>query len=254
MTFRYIGLDEEQCRRLEVFAELLIAENRIHNLTAITEPGEIYRRHFADSLEALEVIHFHEKAAWQKAPCGSLADVGSGAGLPGLALAIALPHWTITSIEATGKKVQFQKKVIETLSLANACVVHGRAEELAHDPQYRETFDIVTARAVASLDVLAELGLPLLKPGGRMIAYKGADYQKELESAASALSVLGGQLEKVVPYSLAELTRKVDGLNVNPEYVETDQNRFLIVFHKTGCTEEKYPRPWRRIKKSLLGS
>lgn len=236
--FVYSGLDQEQCGRLEALAGLLRDENRVHNLTAITEPEDIYRRHFADSLEALEVIRSHEKTALDTPSSGLLADIGSGAGLPGLALAIALPHWTITSIEATGKKVQFQNKVIERLSLENVCVIQGRAEDLAHDPQYRECFDIVTARAVASLDILVELCLPLLKPGGRMIAYKGGDCQAELASASSAMSILGGQFEKMIHYSLEK----------------RDQAPFcLLVIRKTAGTEEKYPRSWRRIKKSPLG-
>lgn len=232
--FGHPSLSSDQCTQLEAFAKFIQQENKIHNLTAITETEQIYTRHFGDSLAALPVI----EAGWINKPSPSLIDIGSGAGLPAMVLAIALPKWNITSVEATGKKVNFQRKAIDELGLKNATVIHGRAEELAHEKAYRERFDVVTARAVSALNILFELCLPFIRLGGRFIAWKGPDITAELEQANEALKVLGGQVEQIIPYSVC-----APGI----------ENPFkLIVTEKIADTGKSYPRQYNQIKRSPL--
>jgi 16S rRNA (guanine527-N7)-methyltransferase len=236
--FEYPDLIQVQCSKFETFARLLREHNQRCNLTAITETTAIYSRHFADSLAALPVLDDCLRKVAAKYPAGSLADIGSGAGLPGLALAIARPNWTITSIEATGKKVRFQREVIRHLGLENAAAVEGRAEELAHDDTYRECFDIVTARAVAELRILIELGAGLLKPGGRLIAWKTAQGQEEILKAAATLEAMMMRPDSIVPYSRPGEEQK-STLN-------------LIVLKKLACIDDCYPRSFAKIKSTPI--
>src|SRR6266446_1507536 len=142
------------------YRQELLDWNTRMNLTAITDPGEVLIKHFLDSLSLLIVYD---------RPGTRLLDIGAGAGFPGLPLKIARPQWHVTLLEATGKKVTFLRHVIETLQLKNVVAVHGRAEELAHNAEYRAAFDIVTARAVASISTLLEYGAPYCRVGGQVI-------------------------------------------------------------------------------------
>jgi len=228
-AFTYNGLSSQQCQRFQLFAQLIQQQSRIHNLTAITETEAIYIRHFADSLAALAIL---DVGARQK----TLIDIGSGAGLPGLALAIALPDWQITSLEATGKKLRFQQMVIDELRLTNARVIPGRAETLALDPAYRQAFDVVTARAIADMAILAELAIPLVKVKGKVLAWKGKSCAAELTAANNAIKTLGGRVGRKHNYTLDDKSQMV-----------------IIVLDKIAGTQKKYPREFKAIKSSPLG-
>jgi 16S rRNA (guanine527-N7)-methyltransferase len=213
----------------DTLSQLLIEENKHTNLTRIIEPNQIRIRHFLDSLAVLPVL---DQLAGNKSSL-RIADVGSGAGFPVLPLAIIRPEWKFTSIEATGKKVNFQKKVVAELGLKNITVVGVRAEELAHTKQYREKFDASLARAVADLGILAEVSLPLVKTGGLMLAYKGSDVEKELAGAEKMIEILGGQMDTVWHYTLLDMT---DGF-------------CLISIAKIVSTPDQYPRSYSIISK-----
>lgn len=213
----------------DALSQLLIEENKHTNLTRIIEPNQIRIRHFLDSLAVLPVL---DQLAGNKSSL-RIADVGSGAGFPVLPLAIVRPEWKFTSIEATGKKVAFQKKIIAELGLKNVIVVGARAEELAHTKQFREKFDASLARAVADLGILAEVSLPLVKTGGLMLAFKGPDVEKEIAGAEKMIGILGGQTDTVWSYALPETTAGF----------------CLISIVKIACTPEEYPRSYSIISK-----
>ncbi len=218
--------------------------NLQYNLTAVRNREEIYLRHFADSLMPLSVTDldlFKRKAI-------SMIDIGSGAGLPGLALAVARGGWSVTSLEATGKKVCFQQQVVDALDLANVRVIQGRAEEVAHEAIYRERFHLVTARAVASLTALVEIGLPFLRPNGLLLVWKGPAVEKEIDQAGHALDLLHGELEQVVEYNLREPASWLD-VPVNEDYPDFN----LVMIRKTSSlSSQKYPRNYNLIKNQPL--
>ena len=176
----------------QTYLEILLRENAKYNLTAITDPEEVEQKHFADSLALLD------DDPCPLPPGASLLDVGSGGGFPGVPLKIARPDIALTLLEATGKKADFLRILADELGL-EADVVNARAEVLAHDPAYREQFDVVTARAVAALPMLCELCLPFVKVGGVFVAYKGPleNTREELQSADGAVKLLGARLERI---------------------------------------------------------
>lgn len=212
-------------------AELLVAENAHTNLTRITEPLQIHARHFLDSLAAIPVL---DEMGRDKTL--SIVDIGSGAGFPVLPLAIVRPDWQFTSIEATGKKVQFQKKAVAELGLKNITVIHSRAEEAAHQTRFRHQFDVALARAVASLRILAELSLGLVKVGGAMIAWKGPDCDAEIQEMEKSLAILGGKEGKAYPYALPGVSDPFQ----------------LIVIEKIKSTPADYPREYSLICKKAI--
>ncbi len=192
---RQLGLDDARLATvveqfLRYRQELLDWNTRI-NLTAITDPEEVLLKHFLDSLSLLIVYD---------RPGARLLDIGAGAGFPGLPLKIARPQWQVTLLEATGKKVTFLRHVIETLQLKNVVAVHGRAEELAHNAEYRAAFDLVTARAVASISTLLEYGAPYCRVGGQVILPKKGDVAEEL---AQGKSFAGLGATDVVPDTIS---------------------------------------------------
>ncbi len=238
--FSYPGLDSRQCDRFEQWALLLEKANRVVNLTRITAPQEVYLRHFADSLQLLSLL---DRVNQPK----TLIDIGSGAGLPGLALAIARPDWQVLSVEATEKKVRFQQEVIDGLGLTNAKAIKGRAEDLAHDPTYREQFSVVTARAVADLRVLMELCVPLIRTEGLLLAMKGSNAQQEILQASSALDVLGCSLQPGVSYRTGDLAGRLQ-LSLPEESIDFH----VVVLQKERGTPGSFPRRYNMIKKQPL--
>jgi 16S rRNA (guanine527-N7)-methyltransferase len=197
-----LGLDIDTAARAAIdgHVRLLLAWTGWINLTAIREPGAIATGHVADSLAALPLV--------RQAGVRSLLDLGSGGGFPGLTLAIALSGIRVALVEAVRKKAAFLRTVVAALGLEDrVTVISERSEVLAHDPGHRERWDVVTARAVAVLPELIELSLPLLAPGGRLIAWKGAVPGDELEAAERALRALGGgriEVERVPVAALGD--------------------------------------------------
>ena len=213
-----VNLSCQQIRQFERLTELLLDWNRRMNLTAITDPAEIAIKHYLDSLTLNLVAGCFEGA--------SLIDVGSGAGFPGLPLAIAFPRMEATLLDATAKKLRFIDEAVLTLSLDNVRTLHARAEEAAQDPFHREAYDIVVARAVARLPVLLEYCLPLCKLGGQAIAMMGASAYDETSASAKAIDTLGGE-----PGAIEEL--RLPGL---------DNPRYLVVVNKVKPTPRRFPR------------
>ena len=220
-----LGLPETAAAPMARYAQLLLETNQVMNLTAITDPTDVAALHFLDSAALLTLTDLKGK---------TVADVGTGAGFPGLPLKIAEPSIHLTLLDAQGKRVRFLESVCAQLGLTGVACVHGRAEEFAADR--RESFDLVTSRAVAALPVLAELCLPLVKPGGTFLAMKSVDSDAELDSAKHALELLGGQVESLRDY-------QIPGTNVYHR---------LVIIKKFRKTPEKYPRAFAKIKKNPL--
>ena len=179
------NLTDEACDKFVAYYDLLIDWNARMNLTAITEPAEVVKKHFYDSLAALPYLNNEAK----------VADVGTGAGFPAIPLLIMNPTLRVTLVDSLQKRLTFLEEVLKTLDL-RAEIVHARAEDFGHDPKYRARFDATVSRAVASLPVLLELTVPLLRVGGKAYCYKG-DVSEELKTAKSALHLLHASAEAV---------------------------------------------------------
>ncbi len=167
---------------------MLVETNNAVNLTAITEFDEVGEKHFLDSVASAAFIDFKKYE--------SLIDIGTGAGFPGLPLKILFPHLNIVLADSLNKRINFLNLVIEELELTGVCAVHGRAEELARDPEYRERFDICVSRAVSRLSSLSELCLPLVRQDGLFIPYKSKEVNEELQEAERAIKIFGGEISE----------------------------------------------------------
>jgi len=210
----------------EIYRELLEKHNQIINLTALTDTSDIARLHFLDSLAMRNAAKFDG---------ARVLDVGSGAGFPGVPLKIAEPSMSLTLLDATMKRVRFLEELCGALHLQASCL-HGRAEELGHDAEHRETYDIAVSRAVARLNILCELCLPLVKIGGVMIAMKTEDCGDELTVAHRAIETLGAELEQCAAYTIPG----------------TDVTRRAVVIRKISQTPDKYPRRFAKITREPL--
>lgn len=219
-----IAVSDKQLELLDSFGALLTEKNKSVNLTSITDPDGIAVKHFADSISLLKA----------DIPQGAkVLDLGCGAGFPGIPLLIMRPDIKLTLLDSTGKKLDFVSEALDALGL-EAEVFHGRAEELGQNPDYREKYDIVVSRAVAYLNTLCELALPLVKPGGTFIPMKGASAAEEAKAAYTAIKTLGGNLEKSIDFTL------------------TDGSRSLLIIKKLSPTPPKYPRHGSQISKKPL--
>ena len=221
-----IALNDEQIQKLDEFSEILVECNKKFNLTAITSPNEIVYKHFIDSFLIFRAIDLKLNS--------SLMDVGAGAGFPSTPIAIARRDLLITQLDSLKKRVLFLQKVNSHFVL-NSKSLHGRAEDFAKKIEYREKFDYVTARAVASMDRLSEYCLPFTKVGGFFIAMKGPEYAPELEQAEKAIKVLGGRIEKIQTFKLGN-----------------SSVRTIILVKKISQTPAKYPRTFAKISKNPI--
>lgn len=221
-------LEDYQIRQFCRFEELLLETNKVMNLTAITDPGEVAVKHMADSLSCYDERYFPKDA--------SLLDLGTGAGFPGIPLAIFRPDLTVTFFDSLQKRLNFLNEVCRETGLRKVAFLHGRAEEMAHQEAYREQFDLVTSRAVARLSILCEWALPYVRNNGLFIALKGAQYEEEIKEASNALRILGGTLEEVRLVTLPGLSDK----------------RAVLYIRKSGTSPAKYPRKPKMAAKHPL--
>src|SRR5690606_21148811 len=214
----HISLNGKQLEQFALYFELLVVWNQKVNLTAISDRNDVYLKHFYDSITP----GFHYDFAHVLTVC----DVGAGAGFPSLPLKICFPHLHITIIDSLNKRIAFLEAFIETWGLHHIELVHGRAEDAGRNKSYRQSFDVVTALAVANMSVLAEYCLPLCKVDGMFIALKGASAEEELKQAKNAIQLLGGKVDRVETFSLP---------------IE-ESERGLIFIKKEKKTPKKYPR------------
>jgi 16S rRNA (guanine527-N7)-methyltransferase len=214
--------------------ELLAWRSRV-NLTAITDDEGIQTKHFLDSLSCLIAVAVARSSsvagpvpleACLLRPDARVIDVGSGAGFPGLPLKIVCPAIRLTLLEATGKKVEFLKHIVEVLDLRGVTVIKGRAEELGHSPEHREEYDWALGRAVAEMPTLAEYLLPFVKIGGKVLAQKGEDAPAEVASAEAAIVHLGGRLNRLIPVELTGIA----------------ETRYLVLVDKVAAAPDQHPR------------
>lgn len=219
-----IELTEDKLDKFSIYAEFLKEYNEKVNLTAITQDDEIETKHFLDSLLLSLCVDKNVK----------IADVGSGAGFPGVPFAVLNDGASLTAIEPNGKRVEFLKQLSERLS-TDFEAVHIRAEEASRLEEYRESFDVVTARAVKEMRELCELCLPLVKVGGVFAALKGPDITEEIKGASKAVSLLGGKLLDVREFTLPDSSK-----------------RNIVLIKKISQVSTKYPRIYSKIKKNPL--
>ena len=220
-----IQLTDEQLHQLDKYYQLLVEWNKVMNLTGITEEKEVYLKHFYDSLTIAKVIDLTKEK--------SLCDVGSGAGFPGMVLKIVFPNLKVTLVDSLNKRIKFLTEVANELNLKDIALVHARAEDFAKNN--REKFDVVTARAVAPINVLLEYCLPLIKVGKYFIALKG-NISQEIILLNNSLTKIGGKLINSQEFLLP---------------IE-NSNRSLLVITKENQTSKKYPRHPKDIKTNPL--
>ena len=206
-----IGLvpDERMLSSFEIYYKNLVEWNAVMNLTAITEEKDVYEKHFLDSLTITKIV-----------------SRGTGAGFPGLPIAIAFPDVQVILMDSLNKRIRFLEDTVQKLGLMNVTAVHARAEELARNKNYREKADICCSRAVANLATLSEYCLPFVKKGGYFVSYKTEQVQEEIDKSSKAIHVLGGDQPEVVFFTLPG----------------TDYQRSLVKIKKIAATPAKYPR------------
>ncbi|GGA47321.1 16S rRNA (guanine(527)-N(7))-methyltransferase RsmG [Paenibacillus physcomitrellae] len=213
-----ITLNEVQLEQFEGYYRELVSWNEKMNLTGITEREEVYIKHFYDSLSLAFYVDMNK--------VGSLADIGSGAGFPGLPLKLAFPHLQLTIVDSLNKRITFLQHVADELKLEQVKLVHGRAEDIARQSGFRDSYDLVTARAVARMAVLNEFCLPFAKVGGMFAAMKGTDPSEEVKEAARSFKELKGKVKQSFQFELPV----------------SDSSRHIILVNKVQATPGKYPR------------
>lgn len=220
-----LSVSDAQIAQLEDFTARMLETNKVMNLTRITDPKEIAEKHLLDCASLMQAADFSKK---------SVVDVGCGAGFPGMPLHILCPSCELTLLDSLGKRIRFLQGCIDAMNLSDIEAVHARAEEFA--AKHREQYDFAVSRAVAQLNVLTELSLPLVKQGGAFIAMKSKDTDEELEQAKKAIRLLGGEIEKIIDYTIPH----------------TEITHRLVVIRKKNHTPKQYPRPVRKISASPL--
>lgn len=218
LNYLNIPYSKEQLAQLWEYYLFFKEENKKYNLSSITEAEEVIKKHFLDSLVILANLEVENHQRW--------LDIGTGAGFPGLVLKLFLPGDSFYLLDSSSKKVNFLNQLIYQLDLKGVDASHGRAEDFAKLKEWRASFDYVTSRAVASLNILLEYALPFLKIDGHAYFYKGPEYEKEIKEAKKALEILGGKIISIKELDVPDL----------------DAERYLIVVKKTAKTNKKYPR------------
>lgn len=218
-----INITQEQAEQFEEYYHILLEWNQKMNLTAITEEKEVIEKHFLDSLLPLSFVTLPDTL--------SFADVGTGAGFPAIPWLIYQTNWQGVLIDGLNKRIKFLEEVLDKLGL-KGIAVHMRGEEAGKNLEYREKFDLVTARAVSNLTSLCEYTVPLVKKNGVFFGLKGAEIDEEVRQSRYIIEEVGGEIQKIEKYSLPEGDR-----------------RSLVVIEKVRSTPRKYPRPTAQIKK-----
>lgn len=213
-----IFLSKEKLNNFLTFYDMLVERNKVMNLTSITDFDEVVEKHFLDSLSIVREVELDH--------CKKILDLGTGAGFPGIPIKIAFPELDIVLMDSLNKRVLFLKDVISELNLSNIIAVHGRAEEMARKPEYREQFDLCVSRAVANLCSLSEYCIPFVKTDGLFIAYKSGEIDNEVNMAKKAVHLLGGEIQQVDKFILAG----------------TDLSRSFVKIKKKKKTPKIYPR------------
>lgn len=213
-----VRISDAQRAAFEIYEQQLIEWNTRVNLTAIDDPKQIRVKHFLDSLSCT--------LAMRSTPTDRVIDVGTGAGFPGIPLKITCPSINLTLIESVGKKAAFCEHIRQTINLASVDVLQERAETVAARPDFREMGDWAIARAVATLPVLVEYLLPLVRVGGYAMAMKGESGPAEAQSAEQAIHILGGQIQQIIPITLPGV----------------EEQRYLVIIEKTAATPDRFPR------------
>ena len=214
----HIELPDGALELLNRYYEMLVDTNKVMNLTAITEYSEVVIKHFADSAAIGCITDMNRNI--------DVIDVGTGAGFPGIVLKIVYPQLSVVLLDSLNKRVNFLKNVITELGLTDISAIHGRAEDIARNKDYREKFDLCVSRAVANMSSLSEYCLPFVKVGGRFIPYKADGCDEEVKTASKAVNILGGKIRKIESYVIPD----------------TDICRKFVVIDKLRNTSAKYPR------------
>lgn len=214
----HIELPDGALELLNRYYEMLIDTNKVMNLTTITEYSEVVIKHFADSAAIGCITDMNGNM--------DVIDVGTGAGFPGIVLKIVYPQLSVVLLDSLNKRVNFLKNVITELGLTDISAIHGRAEDIARNKDYREKFDLCVSRAVANMSSLSEYCLPFVKVGGRFIPYKADGCDEEVKTASKAVNILGGKIRKIESYVIPD----------------TDICRKFVVIDKLRNTSAKYPR------------
>lgn len=214
----HIELHDGALDLLNRYYEMLIDTNKVMNLTAITEYSEVVIKHFADSAAIGCITDMNGNI--------DVIDVGTGAGFPGIVLKIVYPQLSVVLLDSLNKRVNFLKNVITELGLTDISAIHGRAEDIARNKDYREKFDLCVSRAVANMSSLSEYCLPFVKVGGRFIPYKADRCDEEVKTASKAVNILGGKIRKIESYVIPD----------------TDICRKFVIIDKLRNTSAKYPR------------
>lgn len=225
-----IELNKDQLNQFDLYFKMLVEWNEKINLTALTSVEDVYLKHFYDSISAAFYVDFTKKL--------HICDVGAGAGFPSIPIKICFPNLKVTIVDSLKKRIGFLNELASALELDGVAFHHSRAEDFGANPTYRESFDVVMARAVARMSVLSELCMPLNKINGVFIAMKGAQANEELGDSEKAIKQLGGEIKHIHTFTLPE----------------EDSERSIIIVDKKRKTPKKYPRKAGTPNKNPIGS